>query len=445
MLNVATIIVDGFSSDFSYASRAMVNKASVVSIIGVVCILTMIVWNTRTIPKVSPMVQRLHPGSHSYQQCHIHQHIYFLKVHKAASTTAYNIFARFGLVNNLNMLTLVGRPYGYPHRHFDNYLPPAPKRLIEGKYDIYCEHSIYDEDYLLPKLHNDTVNIAVVREPMSHFRSSFQFYDLARKMKLDGSDDPETEFLARPLIHSKKYSRAVEVTRNRVAMEFGYEGNRSEVENYLQYIDSRFLVLVFERLPESLIVMKRKLCWGMKDILHAQSRKQTYNTPRPNATLTALHKSWSPLDYVFYDYFSHRMEQLISEQDNDFQGEVTLFQQYLENANEFCDGVCARMGSLVKAGADDDSLLSVVNDTQYFAGSKWGRGFTVTGLDCLAMRYNPKVYRDAQKVRLFPEQCTSAGRAAKKIQLNKKYCDRSLPYGLPLFIIKKSIFVSACF
>ena len=390
------------------------------------------------------VTQSLLPGGNT-QQCLPHQHIYFLKVHKAASTTTYNIFARFGLVKNLNVMTLFGRHRSYPFRHFDEYLPASPQRLDNGKYDIYCEHSVYDEEYLLTKLHNDTVNVAIVREPMSYLRSAFLHYKLSGKLKLDHYGDPLAEFLQQPLVYSKKYPLVLEYTRNRVSREFGYKGEDSAVEEYLNYLDSRFLVLVLDRFLESLVVMKRKLCWSMKDILHAHARKQNYKAPKANRTLMALHQAWSPLDYAFYDFFSHRMEQLIREQTYDFQGEVRLFERYLEDTNDFCDSVCARMGSLIATRADDNFLLSIIKDIRHFPASRWDRGFNVTGIDCLAMRYDPYIYREAQKVRLFPDYCTRATNIITKEKINRNYCDRTLLYGLPRYILKNPKFVSSCF
>ena len=209
----------------------------------------------------------------------------------------------------------------YPHKEIEHLLPPDPVSLTDGKYDIFSEHSVYNENALLKKLHSDTVNIAIVREPMSHLRSAFAFYNLNNKIySLRRSSDPVADFLKKPMIYSTEYqSRALEVTRNRVAMEFGYNSDVHDLQKYLLYIESKFLVLVFEHLSESLIVMKRKLCWSMKDILHFQMRKKKYDhKPVMNKRLVNLHKAWSPLDYVFYDHFNKVMDRTISEQDKDF-------------------------------------------------------------------------------------------------------------------------------
>ena len=84
-----------------------------------------------------------------------------------------NLFLRFALKRHLNTMTIFKGSSSYPQKVFDKKLPPSPAGLTNGKYDIYCEHSIYNEGYLMTKLHTDTVNVAIIREPMSHLRSAF--------------------------------------------------------------------------------------------------------------------------------------------------------------------------------------------------------------------------------------------------------------------------------
>ena len=262
-----------------------------------------------------------------------------------------------------------------------NKLPPNPAGLTNGKYDIYCEHSIYNEEYLLTKLHMDTVNIVIIRESMSHLRSAFNYYNLANHLGLMKSLDAVAEFLETPNIFCNKYAYAYEVTHNRVAKEFGYNASVHELREYVSYIESKFLVLVFERLPKSLVVMKRKLCWGMKDILYSHAREAYYTIPKMNATLVNLHKAQSPLDYKFYEHFTNVMEQTIAEQDANFHEEVALLERYHTQTKNFCDNVCSQMETLVKMDASRESMASVLNNKTIHAASMWDSGFVMTGLD----------------------------------------------------------------
>ena len=187
-----------------------------------------------------------------------HQHLYSLKVHKAGSTSVQNLFLRLALARHLNVMTIFEGFMSYPHQTFDELLPPTPAGLTNGKYDIYCEHSIYNEEYLLTKLHADTVNIAILREPLSQLRSTFNFYHIESRLQLQNFADPGAEFLKKPKYFCEKDTReqlgqfsVQELTQNRIAREFGYNVSVHILKEYLSYIDSKFLVLIFERLTES--------------------------------------------------------------------------------------------------------------------------------------------------------------------------------------------------
>ena len=210
------------------------------------------------------------------------KHVYFLKVHKAGSTTIQNILWRYGFSHGLNIVTFHNKLMSLASPNFEHLLPPDPPSLQDGKYDIFLEHSIYDERQLKKRLFEDTVNIAIIRKPLSQLHSTFKFYKLSKVLHLGHFQNPMAEFLQRPekyMSKTKQQSVAdwhlvLKTTKNRVATEFGFHPGEHSIQGYLKYIESKFLVLILERLSESLVLLRRKLCWGMKDILVFQMRQQ---------------------------------------------------------------------------------------------------------------------------------------------------------------------------
>ena len=227
---------------------------------------------------------------------------------------------------------------------------------------------------------------------------------------------------------------------------FGFEptGNYSVTE-YLSYIESKFLVLIYERLPEAMIMMKRKLCWGMKDVLYSHARRAVYKKPAVNETLVKLHKSWSPLDYIFYDHFTKVLEHTISIQDETFSQEVALFEEYSQKTGDFCANVCRRLGSLIKDDTPRISLENVLFDYELFDRGPWDLAFNITGLDCIMMVLDPVIYREAQKVHLFPENCKTDHRDHRTLKVDHRYCGDYFAYNLPWEALYKSSFVSDCY
>ena len=195
------------------------------------------------------------------QTCIEEQHIYFLKIHKTASTTVANIFLRYAFSRNLSILVFPDAKYSHPLWNFTHLLPG--ERPPGRKYDMYLEHSIYDASMLQRVLHNHTQNIALIREPLSRFLSSFTYFRIYNHVNMNKSSDMVEKFLQNPKFYlsQSKYRFARDMTKNTMSLAFGYvpgyvPGRNRNITEYLSYIESRFLVLIMERLPESLVLMR---------------------------------------------------------------------------------------------------------------------------------------------------------------------------------------------
>ena len=131
------------------------------------------------------------------------QHIAFLKVHKAASSTAQNIFLRFGWYRNLTfVLSPAKKPSGYPNvislresLTNSNILPPPEGR----QYDILCNHVFYSNEAFRKFMPNDTVFIGILREPFDLYNSILNYFRPAYIYKKIGDRFPASTFLRDPL------------------------------------------------------------------------------------------------------------------------------------------------------------------------------------------------------------------------------------------------------
>ena len=86
--------------------------------------------------------------------------------------------------------------------------------------------------------------------------------------------------------------------------EFGCVPKEEDLSQCLWYIESKkFLVLTLERLSESLVLLKRRLCWKFKDVVCAFARKKNYLKSSTWA-LMEKYEEFSPLDHQLYRYFA---------------------------------------------------------------------------------------------------------------------------------------------
>ena len=367
-------------------------------------------------------------------------HVYFNKVSKSGSTTVSNILMRFGITHNLNMLTLFKGAFSYPKRNFEARLPEkSPKRLgVGGKYDIYCEHSVFDKEYLQTKLHEDTINIGIVREPLSRLRSAFNFFHIDKEMKLPPGKDPIVAFLQNP---DHYYSMSKRRLKSLYGSYFGFVDGKDDIQEYLTYIEKNFLVLIMEKFSQSLILLKRKLCWDIKDIIFAHAKKRSYKKPSVNQSLVEQYKTWNPVDFMFYDHFNQIHHNMVDKQLNNFNEEVAMFEIIQKKINQFCVGICKEMGKHVRQKASDEMLKETLESEISFAESEWDAAFNFDGFDCLMTRFHPQMFRDANKIFLYPELC----KGKLRLVHNRNYCAHIFKYNIPFYALRKAKFDSECY
>ncbi|KAL3836445.1 hypothetical protein ACJMK2_021877 [Sinanodonta woodiana] len=276
------------------------------------------------------------------------RHVAFLKVHKAASSTAQNIFLRFGWARNLTfVLSSTKIKFGYSNvisstesLTKSNILPKP-----NGKqFDILCNHVIYNKsafEYFLP---NDTIYIGIVREPYEQYKSTLNYFHLGYIFKNITADFPASVYIRDPLKY-EPLSIFTSWTNNRQALEFGFplhlfsKFNTSEVKLILEKLASEFkLVIISEQMEESVILMRRYLHWNMKDVVFLDQnvalkrKKNRFVQPHDRH----FYRKWAKLDYELYEFFLRRLRAQIRDQGPDFDDELILFKEVRKNTSIFC-------------------------------------------------------------------------------------------------------------
>ncbi|XP_046571413.1 galactose-3-O-sulfotransferase 2-like [Haliotis rubra] len=301
-------------------------------------------------------------------------HVAFLKVHKSASSTLFNIFYRFGQQRHLTFVIpreghIIGRYTAMRKRKL--FPPPGNKT-----FDIACLHSVFEKEVYEAYLPKDTVYIAIIREPLKRLVSAFWYYLTLYKtpyLKQIPGPDPLSTFLLEPSKYENQdvyYSH----TNNTMALDFGFPpehfGNIFYFKQYLSLLESRFdLILDADLFPESIILMKRKLNWSLKDVLYISQNKLNKKPVHLTHLLKTKAKEFLHLDYMLYDYFSRRLREEIKNQDTTFNDEV----ENLRHVQRYVTRFCAASGS-----REMGKILVV-------AATRWNREFRVHFCDCSYM------------------------------------------------------------
>lgn len=303
------------------------------------------------------------------------QHVAFLKVHKAASSTAQNIFLRFGWYRNLTIvLPPAKNPSGYPNiislresLTNSNILAPPKGR----HYDILCNHVFYTNEAFRKFMPNDTVFIGILREPFELYKSILNYFRPAYIFKKISDLFPASTFLRDPSKYEPKRLVA-SWTNSRMAIEYGFPTelftnyNQTGVDMYLNKLDKEFkLVIIAEYMEESVVLMRRYLSWTTKDIIYLSlnvARKKN-ETMLSKAFDREFYKSYAKIDYALYNFFYKRLKEQIRQEGPDFDDELLQFKEIRKMTGEYCK--------------QQERQTPI-----QFEATRWSETFNITKADC---------------------------------------------------------------
>ncbi|XP_078620876.1 galactosylceramide sulfotransferase-like [Branchiostoma floridae x Branchiostoma japonicum] len=323
------------------------------------------------------------------------------KTHKTGGTTLMQIFHRYAYLHNLSVvLPTVTHPgrmnLFYLHGLIPkNYLPPQAK--AHG-YDMLIYHTKYNKENYTKLLGKDAVFITILREPLSHLKSQFNFFNLAEKFKLTGPQ-PLFQFLQDPGMydhgrtgsHGTKspmskdlgMSRTVldDITNSMDTLRPGESPNASvlaTIETFIAKISKEMdLVMITDYYDESLVMLKRLMCWELRDILYFKMLSFSYETKAEHIppALVENHRKWDIVDYHLYKHFNRTFWKKVNELGDDFRAETAHFKTVHFSVLKHC----------TIDNPHNQGVLVVPE-------SRWNPSFTVTYEFCTLLKYGQLCY-----------------------------------------------------
>ncbi|XP_062577588.1 galactosylceramide sulfotransferase-like [Saccostrea cucullata] len=317
--------------------------------------------------------------------CKKKTNVAFLKVHKAGSTTVMNIFIRFALKNDLNLvLPRRNNGTGFNYLGYGTTVDRSKIIPLPGNetYNILCNHVVYNKEAFDSVMPKDSVYVAIVREPKSHFISAASYYGFIHFLKKtiphrgNVTDGMLLDIFLRRFAVSGNHSQAgLNYINNRQAFDFGVPRtlfrNKFVINKYIQKLDSEFpLVMLVEYFDESLVLMKRYLCWDLDEILYVplniNKGKRNHPVQLPKDSEKFLHY-FDYADFQLYDHFQKRFMDQMKLEGPDFQDEVNTFREIKSHVTTFCQS------------------RPLSNRFINLKSTKWNSEFNVTTEDCKEM------------------------------------------------------------
>ncbi|KAK4010378.1 hypothetical protein OUZ56_019524 [Daphnia magna] len=244
----------------------------------------------------------------------------FMKNHKCASSTVENIIFRFALKNELNLVLPEKGNYLSTTELFDRASLSATK-WRDLNFDIFSLHNRWNKKEVVELLREEVPTFTIIREPVEVFESMFHYLD-PQLREFYGVQDIHDMVC---IIQNTTLSDAVQkrlmgfVGRNQMAWDLGLSpdifDNETAIKKEIERLDHEFhLVMVANRMEESLILLKQLLNWPLQNVIHLKlNRRKPEKSSRLSAAEKKVLEEWLAADVQIFQYFSHRFDEKIEQ------------------------------------------------------------------------------------------------------------------------------------
>jgi galactosylceramide sulfotransferase/galactose-3-O-sulfotransferase 3 len=307
--------------------------------------------------------------------------ITFLKVHKCASSSLANILVRYGLRKDLNFALpkLDNGHIGWPN----SFQPTHVLNIQENQpINILAYHIVYNMENVAKVMPKGTKIVGILREPWTQFKSTMNFFKELRQIKFTTRDTVK-EFLDNPQKYEKRLFFGFSgkrlgyksVTHNFLSSEMGlpesYFGDEGKIREYIHFLDEHVdLVMLREYYSQSVVLMRRLLCWDLSDVITMPINSKRYRLDHQEAALKEKHKKWSTADYILYDYFNTTFHKKVQAEGPGFIYEVKQFDKLNAEVERYC--------------IEQKSFSPMI-----LAPSKWNAAIQITRETCKMLKIIP--------------------------------------------------------
>ena len=198
-------------------------------------------------------------------------------------------------------------------------------------------------NFLFPK--TSTKYVTILRNPVDQFESVFNYMGLGDIYGF-GHDPMKSleEFLGQGIefkdVFKTTKSRLV---RNPMSFDLGlvfkFYQNVTAVKKYIAFLEKEFdLIMITDYFDESVVLLKRLLCWELDDVLYFKSNERQDGERAVDLSEDVKEniKRWNAADQLLFDYFNQTFWQKIEKEGKDFYEDLAAFRRKREQISSLC-------------------------------------------------------------------------------------------------------------
>ncbi|CAH1245689.1 GAL3ST1 [Branchiostoma lanceolatum] len=291
------------------------------------------------------------PDANGSIACTPHDNVAFIKVYKCGSSTLQSFFLRYAHQHDL--IPALPRRGDFPSIGCGAVIKENNVLQLPGspKWNIFAHHFIFNKTVFDRFMPSDTRFVAILRNPIARLNSVFDYFKMWKFFKNmtetgPGGQSAIMTYLQDPsgwdkvFVGRNRRCYAGRCVRNCMATDLGYNSLDTATE-FVSKVDKQFsTILILEHLNHSLVLLKRKMCWSLNDIIYDVGRRQRERKGNTSLPITnemkARYRKSSPVDHALYDHFNRSLWQQIRLEGSDFLEELSHFQQVLDDIFVFC-------------------------------------------------------------------------------------------------------------
>ena len=276
-------------------------------------------------------------------------------------------------------------------------------------YNMFFDHAVYSKLEQLQYMAADTAFVTQIRHPLTHLTSILKHFNYkgGAETFLQDAQRQDITFASQSCYPA---NTTIKVTKNLMTFTLGYmKADDNDVGDFTTYlsklVDELQFVSILEQKLESMLLLKRKLCWSIKDVLHIHTHKRFLHdsNSRVNKTLEGMHRMHSPLDYLLYQQFETKLRAEISSQDSSFKEELEEYRTLQENFTSLCRQLCYDVDGITEV----KTVQSILSKDTTIRPTKHNPEFSLSYTDCLWAMAPEYVVKVMLKIKQYPGACTA--------------------------------------
>ncbi|XP_070539578.1 galactosylceramide sulfotransferase-like [Ptychodera flava] len=271
------------------------------------------------------------------QSCRPLNRFVFIKPEKTGGSTVSTLLHRFGMKNEL-VAAIQSEGFVIKVDKENHHLGILYYNCSDFPgYDYICSHvKIYDR-LALERVVPNAKYFTIVRSPYTHLKSWFYFK--MRNMNLSMSPDPFALYL-NEMKENVMVNMKLKGETNSFCHRFDLDIHANETSSLeaLHRLNRELdLVMIMEYFDESLVLLKKAMCWDFEDIIYHPCKVHAEYQPPTTDEMRDIITQLSHADIRLYDYFNKTFWRRVDNYDGDFKADLSKFRSMQDAARARCE------------------------------------------------------------------------------------------------------------